>query len=259
MRRVVSLFIIALLYITISCTSAATVDAMQLYFNGKYVVLENSNPMIVCDGRAFIPLRVITELIGYDIEWNPFTKEIIINEDEVFLKMQIGNSLYYVGDQVKEFDVDPFIWSNRSYVPIRLLEALGLSVEFNKEYNTVILEKDGHENIKFNDNGIRILASSINTIENNTILELKIQNNSPQTLEKGEVVLGIYSDFETVFYRINEKLILSGSYGFFTKELSREQFDNNKQLYTIFLLSSVNQTNFTEIMGWPPTIIIDLQ
>lgn len=64
-----------------------------------------------------------------------------IGEGEMLLT--IDSKDVQVGGITKTFDVAPFIKDNRTFVPIRVLEALGLSVEWKADTRQVIVVREG--------------------------------------------------------------------------------------------------------------------
>jgi hypothetical protein len=193
-------------------------DGMQLCVNGKYIVLKGSDSMIVTEGRSFVPVRVVTELLGYTVDWDGVKKEVAITNYNERLKLVIGNKSYSANSQLAEFDVAPFIKNDLTYIPVRLLDSLNANIEYNKDYNTVIIEQKDSESI-FNDNGIKIVSSTLSisdrvfegVSEEWAVLEIEIHNNSMWDIGDKEIVLGIYGDNVKVFYKINDTAILRGS------------------------------------------------
>jgi subtilisin family serine protease len=69
-------------------------------------------------------------------------KRYVAEYKEISLaELQINNKIYLINGQPKEYDVAPFIKDNRTYVPVRFLEDIGLHVEWIKEEQKVIIKK----------------------------------------------------------------------------------------------------------------------
>lgn len=58
-------------------TVVLTIDSRQARVNGKRKILET--PPFIKDGRTLIPVRFISENLGYEVDWNGDTREITIN------------------------------------------------------------------------------------------------------------------------------------------------------------------------------------
>lgn len=80
---------------------------------------------------------------------------ILPNPDEINIKryvseyketplaeLQINNKTYLINGKAKEYDVAPFIKDNRTFVPVRFLEDIGLSVEWIESEQKVIIAKE---------------------------------------------------------------------------------------------------------------------
>lgn len=91
-------------------------------------------PVIVND-RTLVPIRIVTETLGGDVEWNDSTKTVILNIDGKTITMTIGVEL-------EGYGVAPEIINDRTYVPIRFVaEELGAVVNWNEETQEVVIEK----------------------------------------------------------------------------------------------------------------------
>mgnify|MGYP004530710043 CR=1 FL=1 len=91
-------------------------------------------PVIVND-RTLVPIRIVTETLGGDVEWNDSTKTVTLNIDGKTITMTIGVEL-------EGYGVAPEIINDRTYVPIRFVaEELGAVVNWNEETQEVVIEK----------------------------------------------------------------------------------------------------------------------
>ena len=91
-------------------------------------------PVIVND-RTLVPIRIVTETLGGDVEWNDSTKTVTLNIDGKAITMTIGVEL-------EGYGVAPEIINDRTYVPIRFVaEELGAVVNWNEETQEVVIEK----------------------------------------------------------------------------------------------------------------------
>lgn len=142
---------------------------IKLWIDGKYVASDVS-PVIEND-RTLVPLRVISENLGYDVDWNGETKEIMITKPkegytDVFtiLAFTIGDNKLYtfdvklIGDDAdgtyfevltesvaKPLDVAPKISKDRTLVPIRAIaENFGRNVNWDNANRTVVIG-DGYK------------------------------------------------------------------------------------------------------------------
>jgi hypothetical protein len=101
------------------------------YLNNKQSVKNDVAPFISTDGRTMIPIRVIAESLGAQVQWDPETRTAIISENGITLRIVIGQPLANgLGTAV--------IVGDRTFVPIRYVsESLSANVVWDGEKETV--------------------------------------------------------------------------------------------------------------------------
>ena len=131
-------------------------DYVNPKYDEKYLVfLAIDNLMYERDGelnyflkdmRTIVPLRFISEKLGFTVEYVEDTEDIIIKKDDVVIKIKLGEASYTLNGEVKTMDTEPIIEGDLTYVPVRFVaEALGYNVEWDEQYfivNVVSKEKD---------------------------------------------------------------------------------------------------------------------
>ncbi|MBU5669802.1 hypothetical protein KQI68_08135 [Peptoniphilus sp. MSJ-1] len=182
---------------------------IKIWINGDYVKSDVA-PFIEND-RTLVPVRVISENLGYQVDWNGETKEVnIIRPDsenpEVlhFLGMTIGDSNIYTFDMkvLAENDIDtyfqvltnsvktpidaaPKIVNERTFVPIRVIaENFGQKVDWDAENKTVIIG-DGYNfnasktaiNTNLNNAGDYQVTNNVTPVTTNLVSNPKGTNN----------------------------------------------------------------------------------
>ena len=99
----------------------------------------NDTPAEVIDGRAFVPLRWISEQMGYQVDYDGASKKVTV-EGGLFTHI-IGTSMVTMEDgSICNIDVASYIKNDRTMVSLRLFaEALDCTVEWNADDNSVTL------------------------------------------------------------------------------------------------------------------------
>lgn len=137
---------------------------VKLWIDGNYIKSDVA-PVIEND-RTLVPLRVISENLGYNVDWNPETKEVTITKlkegtTDVFtvIGFTVGNSklntfdMKSIGNDAggayfevltesvsKDLDAAPKIFKDRTLVPIRAIaENLGRNVVWDNANRTVVI------------------------------------------------------------------------------------------------------------------------
>lgn len=99
---------------------------------------------IVGEGTTLVPLRVITEAFGAEVEWINETQEIVLTYPDIDIKLQIGNKEATVNDEVISLPEAPVLSDDSvTMVPLRFIsEAFGATVNYDHETATVTVVKD---------------------------------------------------------------------------------------------------------------------
>ncbi len=112
---------------------------ISLKYNGKDIETNDAQPYI-SNSRVMVPVRVISEYLGAEVEWNEAEQKVLITKkDGTLISMKIGDKNLQVGDKTIEMDAVAEVKSSRTFVPIRYVaEALGINVEWIENTKTVL-------------------------------------------------------------------------------------------------------------------------
>lgn len=122
------LILVFCLFLSLMPLNAFANNEIKLWIDGNYV--ESDVAPFIEESRTLVPLRVISENLGLDVEWMPEEKQVIISQGEDYFVFLIGENFYSKGDLKMEMDAAPKIVDDRTFVPIRVIAEL-----FNKEVN----------------------------------------------------------------------------------------------------------------------------
>ncbi len=120
-------------------------EEIKLWINGSYVQ-SDVQPQVE-KNRTLVPIRVISENLGFKVLWNQEDQSIRIQkpgeteENHGFL-FQIGKAEYYTydGQGPISMDVAPKAVNNRTLVPLRIIaELFDLKVDWDQENQTAIV------------------------------------------------------------------------------------------------------------------------
>jgi len=113
---------------------------------GSAIMTVNGNPIKldaspeIKDGRAFLPIRAISEAFGAYVEWIASTKGITVSLGSKEIGLQIGNPTAVINNEVIVGIVAPYIKNNRTMVPLRVIaEGLGAAVEWDPQTKTITI------------------------------------------------------------------------------------------------------------------------
>lgn len=123
--------------------SSEELDFLKKYKFASIIRTDDVDVMNVND-RILVPLRYITENLGYDIDWNGSDKTVTIDDFFITLKFTIGSNEYTVrdinGETIRSSDVSPQIYDGKTYLPIRVIgEAFGTEVLYSAHDRAVLI------------------------------------------------------------------------------------------------------------------------
>lgn len=108
-------------------------------------------PPYIKNGRTMIPLRALSEGLGYKVDWLEATKEIVISNQWGSIKLKVGSKKIYMKSVVqelewikseKQMDVPVEIVQGRSFVPVRFVaEKMGCVIGWNGETRSVLVHQ----------------------------------------------------------------------------------------------------------------------
>lgn len=103
---------------------------INIYVNGRELLTEDVMPAIRHD-RTYLPLRAVTEELGYTVKWDQVKKEVTLTKDKKTVVMTIGKKTYRQNGKDMAMDAAPYLEKDRTFIPARYLgEATGLSVRW---------------------------------------------------------------------------------------------------------------------------------
>lgn len=135
---------------------AKELPPVDVLLNGEYLPLVEES-VILKDNRTFLPLRVISEELGYKVDWIQDKQEVVLSQGDKQVEMILGKKEYTVNTETKKMDVAPFTKGDRTYVPVRAFEdSLGLKLAWDEANRMVRIGHypkseayEGEERIQF--------------------------------------------------------------------------------------------------------------
>lgn len=124
-------------------TSVHANGKKKMTLNINHIVFEKD--FVVKNDRIHIPLRLVSENLGADVNWKGDTKEVEILNQGKKIVFYIDSKEYRIDDMVYTIDSPSFILDDTAYVPARALaNAMDAKLEWNeKEFYCAI--NNGHE------------------------------------------------------------------------------------------------------------------
>lgn len=198
MKKTIKLIILSLMLIV---PTFAELPHPIITLNGMLIQTDVSP--FVMENRTMVPIRFISEALGYKVDWEESTKKVSITDAKKSLILIIGNPDYIINingnEEKKSSDVAPIIRQNRTFVPLRFIaEEFGMNIEWDdnlrvvilgdkKNYNEVLIEKIKEVRTK------EKIENKKSNPANKTNNEKDKNQNSKEDLEK---ILNVKKDIE---------------------------------------------------------------
>ncbi|WP_314585497.1 N-acetylmuramoyl-L-alanine amidase family protein [Paenibacillus terrigena] len=111
---------------------------LQLYLNGESVSPSAEAQMI--KGSTMIPIRVVVEELGFQVDWNKKTRMATIHNDKKTIQLVVDQKWATVNDKKITLDMPPSLKKDTTLVPLRFVgEQMGLVVNWENESKSVFL------------------------------------------------------------------------------------------------------------------------
>lgn len=150
MKNLRRLLLVLLLLMGLTTVVYASIDDIQIVLDGNILEMD-TRPEIV-DGRTNVPVRFISEGLGFEVEWNQKDWLVTITNSKAekdqaeVIYLEPGKDIamvkYKDQEEVKEIklDVGAYLKDSRTMVPLRFVgETMGVDVDWDQENWTVIL------------------------------------------------------------------------------------------------------------------------
>jgi hypothetical protein len=155
-------------------SAGAALAAPRVILNGQELAF--SVPPVIEQGRILVPLRVIFEALGANVNWDDRTRTVTATNGGTGVKLIIGGQAYK-NNQPVTLDVPAKIIGGRTLVPLRFVsEALGAKVDWDTETQVATIRSFSPEQ------GLQIVLKDVGFPEvkylQPTIKEIQLQNES---------------------------------------------------------------------------------
>jgi len=147
LKKIISL-VLAFMMITSVCASAKTLEftlgeTTAYESNGAIESFEIESAPYVNNSRTMVPVRVISEKFGANVEWVETVGQVIITKDGRTIILTLGSNEAIVDGETVVLDVVPEVINGRTMVPLRFIsESLEMDVEYVSASEQIIITDD---------------------------------------------------------------------------------------------------------------------
>lgn len=145
--------------------------------------------------RTMVPLRIISENLGYNVQWNQKKQEVKVSDRNLEVKLYIGKKEIINNNHKEVLDVAPLIKNDRTFVPLRCIaEAFNQVVIWDQKARNVHITRE--KDIPSNKNDYIGRFVLINSID---VSSSKGDKKSPESLRIGDVGLILKSEGDYLY------------------------------------------------------------
>lgn len=149
-----------------------------------YTPIRSDVPPEIRSGRTFVPIRVISEQFGANVQWVPQDQQVTITRANApMIQLAVGATSAAVGGRTVTMDAAPYISSGRTQVPLRFIsESYGIPVNYDTATHTVRLQQGG-----------KLYVLSLPDTRSGVVIEMPAAN---QLVRNPMLVQGVANVFE---------------------------------------------------------------
>ena len=117
-----------------------TVGRREALVNGTQISLAVAPYLKTSVGRTLVPVRLVSEALGGNVEWIDSTHQVIISQPGTKIILTIGSAKAYVNNVLQMLDCPAEITGSTTFVPLRFVsEALGAQVTYNESLKRITI------------------------------------------------------------------------------------------------------------------------
>jgi peptidoglycan endopeptidase LytE len=129
-------------------THAAAPDtsSVKVQVNDDLVQFPEVQPFIDTEGTLQVPLRVLSEKLGYQVGWVKQGDEVVVTlmNKEQAIQLTTDEEQAIVNSKLVELESSPTLVKGSTYVPLRFVtETFGSEIAWNDANKIAIVEEDG--------------------------------------------------------------------------------------------------------------------
>lgn len=127
-------------------TGYANTGETHINLDGNDLKISKEEQVQNVKGNIMVPLRLVTEQLGYTVKWDNTTKTAIIEQKGTTLKLTVNQTMAEVSGKQVTLDNPPFLSGSTTFVPLRFIgEQTGAAVGWDNVTKTVYLTSPAPE------------------------------------------------------------------------------------------------------------------
>lgn len=138
-KRTLSLVLVLLMCLSTTVSTYAAEDkTLDIELDGKAIEM----PAYVWEGELFLPLRAVSETLGYDVQWFQDKREITVTKPDKSIYLNLNDFRTKVNDHESYISAGFRFAADRTYIRQDFFsDNLSLKVVWNKDGNKAVLQE----------------------------------------------------------------------------------------------------------------------
>lgn len=206
MKKNIIMIIVALLCLLVPLSSvlagALQNNSLKLKLNGAFLIYSKGTmPYIDSNSRTLVPLRVFSDVLDGQIEWDNTSKIVTLKTTELTITATLNKKEALINGKNVKLDTSIVNINGSIMIPAKwVADGLGISINWDKENKVVSLNhekffqqgplakmnNEQHVDTQFNTNIIP-LNISYGIKDGNELLKIKFYNNSEYVYQQSEL------------------------------------------------------------------------
>ncbi|MFB9328440.1 N-acetylmuramoyl-L-alanine amidase [Paenibacillus aurantiacus] len=121
-------------------TAAAASGKLQIVLNDQQLELPPALKLQVSNNSVMVPIRVIVEKLGFQVDWHKEDSRVKIAKDDRLIDLTIGSASALVNGNPQPLIAAPIVQASTTLVPLRFVgENMGLTVGWDGKKQQVVL------------------------------------------------------------------------------------------------------------------------
>ncbi|SMG25982.1 N-acetylmuramoyl-L-alanine amidase family protein [Paenibacillus aquistagni] len=110
----------------------------SLYLDGSSI--KTPEPITLKNNFVMVPIRVVSETLGYKVDWEKNTRMVVIYGDNKRIELKIDSKTATINSKEVKLDQPAYISGGSTLVPLRFVgESMGLTVDWDNSSKSVYL------------------------------------------------------------------------------------------------------------------------
>lgn len=140
MKRFGFLLFLAFFMLIFPQTGDASDGSAKIFLDGEQLKLSNDVKVLNIKGSVMIPIRVVSENLGFKVEWDKASQTVSVTDNSTIVQMTVGSTTADINGTQVTLNISPQLKKNTTYVPLRFVsKEMGMNIEWDNKQKIVYL------------------------------------------------------------------------------------------------------------------------